>query len=256
MSKTVFNYKKIPVYDESKSFGNNEKIQVSELFYDTIQGEGINAGVPAVFLRFAKCILNCTWCDTKDILKSGYWLTPAQLVEIIINSGAVDKLRDGAHLVLTGGSPLLWQKKIVDFLELLEKEMLFLPYIEVENECVIKPISALIRYVDCWNNSPKLSNSGNIMRIVYQKDLLKFMSSLHNSWFKFVVQTRKDVEEIVIHYIEEGLIRRNQVILMPEGTINKDLVKVRENVVKWALLYGFRYSDRLQVLLWDDKKTV
>lgn len=254
MSKIVFNQENLPAAIKRKA--STDTLQVSEFFYDTVQGEGVNAGVPAVFLRFSKCVLNCRWCDTKETMETGYWLSPDELVNLFLNTGAATRLRDGAHLILTGGSPLLWQSKIVKFLELLEKELLFLPYIEVENECVIKPTPNFINYVSCWNNSPKLTNSGNIVRLSYQKPLLKFMSGLPNSWFKFVVRTRKDVEEIVVRYLEEGLMRRNQIILMPEGMRNADLVNIRKDVVEWAMLYGFRYSDRLQVLLWDDKKSV
>ncbi len=35
-----------------------------EIFY-SIQGEGVNIGVPTVFLRLALCNLKCDWCDTK-----------------------------------------------------------------------------------------------------------------------------------------------------------------------------------------------
>ena len=34
---------------------------VSEIFGPTIQGEGRNAGVPAVFVRTAHCNVHCTW---------------------------------------------------------------------------------------------------------------------------------------------------------------------------------------------------
>ena len=34
----------------------------------TIQGEGPDAGLPVVMVRFAGCNLRCTWCDTPDSL--------------------------------------------------------------------------------------------------------------------------------------------------------------------------------------------
>ena len=39
-------------------------MKISEIF-ESIQGEGNNAGKPAVFLRTAECNLKCIWCDTK-----------------------------------------------------------------------------------------------------------------------------------------------------------------------------------------------
>lgn len=37
--------------------------KVNEIFY-SIQGEGMDAGQPAVFVRFAGCSMGCTFCDT------------------------------------------------------------------------------------------------------------------------------------------------------------------------------------------------
>jgi len=39
-------------------------LKVNELFY-SIQGEGANAGMPAVFVRLAGCNLKCPFCDTQ-----------------------------------------------------------------------------------------------------------------------------------------------------------------------------------------------
>ncbi|MDR0296042.1 MAG: 7-carboxy-7-deazaguanine synthase QueE [Prevotellaceae bacterium] len=39
-------------------------LRVNELFY-SIQGEGANAGMPAVFIRLAGCNLKCSFCDTR-----------------------------------------------------------------------------------------------------------------------------------------------------------------------------------------------
>ena len=38
-------------------------IQVVEIF-ESLQGEGYNTGMPAVFLRLGGCNLACPWCDT------------------------------------------------------------------------------------------------------------------------------------------------------------------------------------------------
>ena len=35
----------------------------AEIFF-TLQGEGVNVGCPAVFVRLSLCNLHCVWCDT------------------------------------------------------------------------------------------------------------------------------------------------------------------------------------------------
>ena len=47
-----------------------EKRPISEPYYniveifESLQGEGFNTGMPAIFIRFGKCNLACPWCDT------------------------------------------------------------------------------------------------------------------------------------------------------------------------------------------------
>jgi 7-carboxy-7-deazaguanine synthase (Cx14CxxC type) len=92
---------------------------VKEIFY-TLQGEGANAGTPAVFCRFAGCNLwsgreqdrasaMCRFCDTDfvgtDGTGGGRFATPADLVAAI---KSVLPAGSRANLVVcTGGEPLL-----------------------------------------------------------------------------------------------------------------------------------------------------
>ena len=42
----------------------NTNYRIVEIF-ESLQGEGYNTGMPAIFLRFGKCNLSCKWCDTE-----------------------------------------------------------------------------------------------------------------------------------------------------------------------------------------------
>ena len=68
----------------------------------TIQGEGINAGRPAYFIRLAGCDVGCHWCDVKESWNKE--LHPQKRVIDLI--GTVES--SGAKfVVITGGEPLM-----------------------------------------------------------------------------------------------------------------------------------------------------
>lgn len=76
-------------------------LKVTELFY-TIQGEGPDAGRPAIFLRLTHCNLRCFFCDTQ--FDEGKWYPFDQLCRDILGLAQ----RHGCGLVvITGGEPLL-----------------------------------------------------------------------------------------------------------------------------------------------------
>jgi 7-carboxy-7-deazaguanine synthase (Cx14CxxC type) len=92
---------------------------VKEIFY-TLQGEGIRAGRPAVFCRFAGCNLwsgreedrtqaICQFCDTDfigtDGTLGGKYSTAARLAEVIEDQWPSGE--EHRYVVLTGGEPLL-----------------------------------------------------------------------------------------------------------------------------------------------------
>jgi 7-carboxy-7-deazaguanine synthase (Cx14CxxC type) len=92
---------------------------VKEIFY-TLQGEGLRAGRPAVFCRFAGCNLwtgreedreaaTCKFCDTDFVGTDGTlgnkFINAQSLAEVINQQWPVGKAHK--YVVLTGGEPLL-----------------------------------------------------------------------------------------------------------------------------------------------------
>jgi organic radical activating enzyme len=194
-------------------------------------------------------------CDTTEVWRVGSPFNFEQILTLMNTGSLIKKLEDKEmHLVLTGGSPLLQQQRLYNFVRYFIDRFNFSPFIEIENECVIMPKTYFAHNVDCWNNSPKLSSSGVPKKDRYKPDVLMTLSSFCNSWFKFVVDCEEDWEEIQMDFLEPGLIKKEQVILMPEGCTRMDLLKKREMVVNMAIQHGVRYSDRLHIILWD--KTV
>lgn len=76
---------------------------VNEIFY-TLQGEGYWTGRPAVFCRFSRCNLACSWCDTD--FEAAEKLTLRELGYRIGQLAPFDP-RDRQMVVLTGGEPAL-----------------------------------------------------------------------------------------------------------------------------------------------------
>lgn len=224
---------------------------VSEFFMRTIQGEGINAGHPAAFLRLQHCTQNCIWCDTTEVWRQGNPYTFAELYDLIESSGLLRDLIRGDRLVLTGGSPLKQQKSLLLFFERFESYFGLVPILDIENECTLMPDPKFVPFIDTWNNSPKLSNSGNPDRLRYQPGVLSYLSSLNNSWFKFVMEKPEDWLEIEKDFIQPGLIYRDQIILMPMGGSIEELEKNRGWTVEIATREGVRFTDRLHVTLWN-----
>jgi 7-carboxy-7-deazaguanine synthase len=232
---------------------NSLHLRISEFFCDTIQGEGIYAGYPAAFLRFQHCTLDCCYCDTTEVWHQGNQYGFNEIMDLMDQVDLPRKLFEGQHLVLTGGSPLMQQKKIVQFLDAFEKKYEFLPFIEIENECTIVPIPQIINKIKVWNNSPKLSGSGVPSGLRYKPEILTKLTKLKNSWFKFVVDCEEDWEEILMNFIQPGLIKKEQIIIMPEGATRKALESNRIIALEMAIKHNVRYTDRLHIQIWDKK---
>jgi len=86
------------------------KLCLLEEFY-SIQGEGLYAGRPTLFIRLQGCDLCCTWCDT-DHGKPSPGLHPGyEVPESLWWTTYPDGIRI-PHICITGGEPLLQQEAL------------------------------------------------------------------------------------------------------------------------------------------------
>ena len=237
--------------------GTGAKINIAEMFCNTVQGEGVHAGVPATFIRLKDCTLACNWCDTLEVWRHGNTYHVSEILDMLKANDMIDKYRNGRqHIVLTGGSPLLQQEALISLINMFVIRFGFKPYFEVENETVLMPLPELEFQVECWNNSPKLANSGMREKLRYEPEVIHHMSKLNNSWFKFVVSCDEDWQEIQMFFLDRNLISKDQIILMPEGQTREQLELTREMAVNMAVKHGVRFSDRMHVTVWDRKTGV
>jgi len=223
---------------------------VAEAFY-SLQCEGRAIGTPAVFLRLGGCNLMCDhkWrCDTIEVWQK----SKAEPFEQVLPPEWITRLKEGAHLVITGGEPLLHQTSIVEYLSWLINKYQFTPFVEVETNGTILPLPHLDAFVDWYNVSPKLSNCGEpYERRVNEVAIMHFVKS-GKAIFKFVLNNEHDLFEI----FEDYNIPQNMCVLMPAGATQAELNVNRLQIAELAIRLGVRYSERLHIVIWNQKTGV
>ncbi len=202
---------------------------VNEDFY-SIQGEGQTAGTPAVFIRLAGCNLKCPFCDSKYSWTGGKKIPFNKIINKWLN-----KLANGAHLVITGGEPLLQQQELILFIKQLDK--ITTPYIELETNATILLEGELLRRINQINASPK----------VFNKKVITQLAKFNKTKFKFVIAKKEDITEILNNYILPFKINPKNVWLMPEASTKKTLQKRSPMVLELCKQYAFNFSPRLQI---------
>lgn len=248
------------------------KLAVCELFY-SLQGEGRTVGVPAVFLRLAGCNMMCggkgterdgllhdgaTWrCDTIEVWMKGFSLTFEELTtKLIETDNALEKLKQGAHLVITGGEPLMQQQQLLQFLEHLEQTHGLTPIIEIETNASVMPLASLDARVSYWNTSPKLINSGVSTNLRIRPECLAWFNNSDKTIFKFVVSALSDWEEIVLDFISTGYIAKNKIMLMPAASDRTTLLNLMPVVAQCCIQNNLRMGTRLHIEIWNQKTGV
>jgi 7-carboxy-7-deazaguanine synthase len=240
-----------------------------EIFY-SIQGEGRQIGRPSVFVRTSLCNLHCVWCDTDYTWNwegtpfhhvrdadPGYrkfdkkqWLARVPIEEVADRIAAFPC----RNVVLTGGEPMMQQAGLVLLMRaLLHRNSGY--WFEVETNATYKPDQAFDCLVNQYNASPKLSGSGNPDRLREKPGALRLLASSPKAFFKFVVASRTDLEE-VLSMVRRYRLQADRVWLMPEGATVEELAARRAWLVEHCKAEGFHYTDRLHIQIWGSKKGV
>lgn len=79
----------------------DREFNVLEIF-SSISGEAQHAGELSTFIRLAGCNLNCSWCDTMNMLKENNYtkMNVDDIIEMCHKNGH-------KHVIVTGGEPLM-----------------------------------------------------------------------------------------------------------------------------------------------------
>ena len=219
--------------------------------FRSIQGEGVTAGTPTVFLRLATCNLSCTWCDTKYTWDWDSYDVKQEVMSMSHNE-VEERVRafDRLHLVITGGEPLLQQKELAPMATSLKQSGF---YCEVETNGTIAPRLEMVETISQWNVSPKTDNSGNRRDRREAPGALRAFRDLDSAYFKFVVVDPADVDEVIL-MVDRYDLPAERVLLMPEGITTRTVQERGKWVAEACAKHGFRFTTRLHILLWSDQR--
>lgn len=227
-------------------------MKIAEIFY-SIQGEGMLAGVPSVFIRTSGCNLRCVWCDTPYTSwnPEGEDLSVEQIAERAAGFRA-------SHVVITGGEPMI-APEIGKLANAFRDAGM---HITIETAgTVYVPLSCHLMSI-----SPKLSNSTPLMReggrwaaqherLRYQPEVLRRLVDRYEYQLKFVLTSPADLQEI--EEIREATgTQPERTILMPEGTTHEVLKERGLWIAEICKERGYRYGPRLHIELWGDRRGV
>jgi len=240
---------------------NNKKAKITEIF-KSVQGEGKYAGVPCVFVRFFGCTLSCRFngksCDTPYAVSGNTFVT-LSIKEIVSEIkkciGTENRIN---HIVFTGGEPMLYQSQIKMIIDEIDSEPFFMNdglFYEVESNGTIPLIEEFEHYINYFNLSIKLKSSNQPKPFEKARINLDAIPTypFKKTSFKFVVSSNDDVSEIISLHTT---FPEYNVMLMPQGETRDQIIKNSQMVVDLCIMYGFRFSLRQHIIIWDMKKGI
>ncbi|MDI6917162.1 MAG: radical SAM protein [Thermoplasmatales archaeon] len=209
-------------------------IRINEIFY-SIQGEGIQIGIPTVFIRTQGCLFSCSWCDTvyaRDFEK-GKDMKVSEIIKKV-------KKYPAKYVCVTGGEPLL-QKNVKFLISRLLKRG-YNVNLETNGSVSLNGLPKSKNFLismDVKCPSSKMEKRVDFRNI----KLLKKTDQL-----KFVLKDKKDYDyaKNIIKKYKPGC----NIVFMPVGGTNAK--KFAENVLKNGL--NVRVLIQLHKVIWGDKR--
>jgi len=174
-----------------------------------------------------------------------------------------DWSNDDVHLVITGGEPLLgYQRLYPQMIDRCKDNGLRNLTFETNGSQALYPEVREYLYQEFTRNgrdydkltfsvSPKLPCSGEAWDKAINPKIVKSYEMIGYTYLKFVVATRKDVEDAdraVAEFREAGF--GGPIYLMPLGGVPQVYNLNTQEVARLAMERGWRYSPRLQVDIW------
>ncbi|SDO96457.1 putative 7-carboxy-7-deazaguanine synthase QueE [Clostridium gasigenes] len=208
----------------------------------SINGEGRLCGQLAIFIRFAGCNLNCSYCDTTwaNEKNVSYDLMSSMDIYEYIKSTKVK------NITLTGGEPLL-QNGILELLEVLSKDTELSVEIETNGSVLINKFCN-IKNPPSFTMDYKLPSSN----MEDKMDLANFEYLTKNDTVKFVCGSLDDLSKSKYIIDKYNLIDKASVYISPVfGKINiSDMV----DFMKDNNMNNVNLQIQIHKIIWDKNK--
>jgi 7-carboxy-7-deazaguanine synthase len=195
-------------------------MRIAEI-YRSVQGEGLLTGTRSVFVRASGCNLRCWFCDTPF----ASWRPEGRDMAIDEIVAHVEEW-DTQHVVVTGGEPMLFAE-LVPLSERLRS---------IGRHITIETAGTLYLGVACdlISISPKFSSSAppakaearwhrRHERERHRPEVIRRLLAEYEHQVKFVIDTPGDLGEVARYLAEFPELRRERVLLMPQGTDQEQL---------------------------------
>lgn len=250
-------------------------MHINELIFDTVQGEGIKAGLPVSFIRVQGCSRHCAECDTKRSwqFKTTNDVPMKELIETLLKKSITH------NYVITGGEPL--DNMHIQQVHWLIAELENIPDSQIHIETSLPDDNNYDEFahlsdshdINFWSVSPKLSSMKPEKKIDMSDDvpfmrrLLWLLAMPTAGQIKFVVHPdsfEKDLKEILLITVavQEHLdANKNWSLVLQTLSLQEDrqldilarhtaLIRVVYNAMrKYPILKQFHITNQLHRLL-------
>ena len=221
-------------------------MRIAEI-YASLQGEGLLAGTPSVFVRTSGCNLRCHWCDTPFTSwePTGEHRTVADVLAAVASLGA-------RHVVLTGGEPLIVPESAELCRELRRRGM----HVTIETAGTV----FLDAPAELVSISPKLASSAppadtpggwatRHEQARRRDDVILALLEQGGYQLKFVVGSRDDCSAAAdwlaaLDAARPGGIDRRRVFFMPQGRTAVELAGTASWLRERCGALGVRFAPR------------
>jgi len=234
-------------------------MRIAEIFR-SIQGEGRLTGTESIFVRASGCNLRCGYCDTPY----ASWTPEGEDLSVDEILSRIEQLRDSEpppfladfprstvrHVVVTGGEPMLFAE-LIPLTQCLRAAGW---HITIETSGTLYlPVAC-----DLMSISPKLSNSTpppesdprwtwRHTAARHVPEVIGRLAAEYDCQLKFVIARPDDCREVEAYLAAFPAIRRDQVMLMPQGTEPDALEATAAWLAPYCAEHGYHFCARKQV---------